>query len=521
MKALTIFLFAVWFSPISVSANQTISGTLLHRNELDSSSNTLLFNLYSSSCKNCVYLNEDLINNAVDAGYQVAFCIYGLAKEDLEVFKEENGFADRYSIILDKELSKCMIENSICVLKGKQIIINKECGDEESIFQLLKEEVPVKSFYTVQLDTAYKFYSGIAAYQNERYSVVMDFRHSRRVHKINIETGSIESQFAVNEKQWAEKIYDVIYKGDAVQVAKSMKARQQYLKRDRMFGDQEFKPENITIKEGRTVLTVEFSFPYLDKAGDTLNKNTCVIFQLDDSLKISDYWVAPLEHLQSDFYITHNTGGAKLLFKGDTVFLPVAYIYFNTEEAAKKYNYAKFILGKNHELTFHSFLPFLVPNEKSAIMPDYYFLHMHLLEHGNDIVGSYITFPGIYNLTENTKIQHIDLIGSPKRKWDKNDSVLFANDIDNLKYLVTYFDRYKDKYYLMQAKNATWNTYTLFDNNMNPIKVIYSSPVHLDAGNAFYAKDDILYVLKAGTKTESDLFIHKYKLSSIFRQEID
>lgn len=520
MRELALFIFIALSAIINANTVNQIPGSWLQRNQLDSSANSLLFNLSVNSCKNCIYLNEDLLKYANDAGYQVAFCIRGLAGEDLAAFKEENGFTDKYPVIIDDELSNCMIDHSICVFKGRQVILNQVCGEEEPIYQLLRSQIE-RNHDSVRLDTSHKFYSGSAAYLSEEYSVVMDFRYSRKVHKINIQTGEIAAQFAMDDKLWAEKLYKVLYRGDETKIIKSLKARQLYIKKDRLFGDQEFKPENITIKNGRIILTARFSFPYIDNIGDTLNKNTCVIFQLNDSLQITEYWVASLSHLPKDFYITHNTDAAKVLLKGDTVFLPVAYIYHNTEAPEKKYNYGKFILNNNHEIVFHSFMPLEVPVEKAAIMPDYNFIHMHLLEYGSDIVGSYITFPGIYNLTQNTKIQHIDFIGSPKRKWDKIDSALFAQDIDNLKYIVTYFDRYTDKYYLMQAKNATWNTYTLFDNTMKPIKVVYSSPAYLDAGNAFYSKDDTLYVLKAGTKSNSDLYIHKYMLSSIFRQEID
>lgn len=520
MRKLALLIFIALSVIINANTVYQIPGSWLQRNQLDSSANSLLFNLSASSCKNCIYLNEDLLKYANDAGYQVAFCIQGLAQEDLAAFKEENGFADEYPVIIDDELSNCMINHSICVFQCRQIVLNQTCGDEEPVYKLLRKEIE-KNHDSVQLDTSYKFYSGSAAYLNEEYSVVMDFRYSRKVHKINIQTGEIAAKFEMDDKLWAEKLYKVLYKSDLAKVTKSLKARQLYIKKDRLFGDQEFKPENITIRDGRILLTARFSFPYIDNVGDTLNKNTCVIFQLNDSLQIKEYWVASLSHLPKDFYITHNADAAKVLLRSDTVFLPVAYIYHNTEAPDKKYNYGRFILNNNHEIVFHSFMPFEVPVEKAAIMPDYNFIHMHLLEHGNDVVGSYITFPGIYNVTANTKITHIDFIGSPKRKWDKNDSILFANDIDNLKYIVTYFDKYLDKYYLMQAKNATWNTYTLFDENMKAIKVVYSSPAYLDAGNAFYAKDDTLYVLKAGTKSNSDLYIHKYMISSIFRQEID
>ncbi len=506
---------------------QTIPGHLLQRNGIDSTANTLLVNIYAASCKNCIYSNQEVFTNAVLAGYKPYFSISGLAKEDLEVFKEENSFSTDYPVVLDKELSQTIELGSVYLLKGTTVLHHTDCNYIESLNKYFTKEPPKETqakekhkVDSIPVDTSYKFYSGSAAYLNKEYCLVMDLRYTKKLHKISMLTGEIAQQFTIDEKQWAEKIYSVLYNGDKDKISKSLKARQLYLKKDRIFGSQEFEPENITVKNKRTIFSVKFHLPYINAEGDTLRKNTKVLFQLNDSLQIIDYWVAPIQHLVGDFYIPQNTDMTKLLLLGDTVCLSVSYIHYG-KTPSNKYNYAKFILDKNHTIQFHSYLPFTVPDDKGGITGDYNVSHMYLFKYGEQIAGSYITFPAIYNLTTNTKIDDIELIGKSKRLKSRIDSIVFAKDINNLKFMIYYFDRYNDKYYIMQCKNANWNTYILFDNNLNSVQTVYESQVPKDEGTIFYTNNGMVYIVKFGVKEESDVYILKQSVNNIFSMEVD
>lgn len=521
MKA-TLFIVSVLLR--SVINGQTIPGDLLHRNGIDSAANTLLVNLYAPNCKNCIYLNQKLFTDAKQAGYKTYFNVSGLAKEDLQDFRDENGFAKEYPVVLDKNLSQQMEEGHFYVLQGTTVVSKTDCEYTEPLHEFFEKEnakkTAKKAVDSIPVDTSYKFYSGRAAYLNKEYCLVLDFRHSRKLHKINTQTGKIAQQFTLDEKLWAEKIYTTLYNGDAKKVSKSLKARQLYLKKDRIFGEQEFKPENITIKNNRTLLSVMFHLPFINTEGDTLRKNTKVLFQLNDSLQITDYWVAPIQHLEGDFYIPTISDMNPLLLIGDTVCLPVAYIHYAVTPS-KKYNYAKFILDKNHTIKFHSYLPFTVPEDKGEITGEYNVPHMYLLKYGEQIAGSYITFPAIYNLTTNTKIDDIELLGRSKQLKNKMDSVLFANDVNGLKFMIYYFDKYNDKYYIMQCKNGAWNIFIIYDNNFKKVQTIYYSPATEDKGIAFYAKDGSMYFLKFGVKEDSDMYIVKWDINNLLDMEMD
>ena len=49
---------------------QTIPGHLLQRNGIDSTTNTLLVNINASSCKNCIYLNQEVFTLSFTLFYQ-------------------------------------------------------------------------------------------------------------------------------------------------------------------------------------------------------------------------------------------------------------------------------------------------------------------------------------------------------------------------------------------------------------------------------------------------------------------
>lgn len=499
-------------------SGQNIPGHLLHSNNIDTTTKVLLFSINASSCKNSVYLNNMMFLDAKSAGYAPYFCINGLANEDLEAFKEENEFANSYPILLDKQLNAALQNNAVYLLQGTKIVIATHCMYTAPIYKQLQTEknTAAKTVDSVSDDTSYKFYSGAGAYLNEEYCLVMDFRFSRKLHKINMQTGKIAQQFTFDEKVWAEKIYNILYQGDKSRVAKSVKARQLFLKKDRIFNDQEFEPENITVNGNRIIVSVRFNFPYIDNEEDTFSKETKVLFQLDDSLQITDYWVVPLKHLEGDFYIPSNSDMTPLLVEGDTVYLPVMYIYYQQKQPPAKYVYAKCILTKTHSVAYHSYLPFVEPDEKTSTIGDYRASHMYLLKLKDQIIGSYILYPSIYNLHTNSKIYDIELVGKPKQRKNKLDSLIFAKDLNNLTFVITYFSRYKDKYYLMQVKNGTWNSFILFDKDLQHIKTSYFSPITKDEGRAFYSKDDTLYLLKFGVKSESDMYIVKRSIKNIF-----
>ncbi len=518
MKA-TLFIVSVLLK--SVINGQSIPGDLLHRNGIDSAANTLLVNIRAANCKNCIYFNQKLFTDAEQAGYKTYFNVSGLAKEDLQDFKDENGFAKEYPVVLDKNLSKQMEEGHFYLLQGTTVVSKTDCEYTEPLHEFFeKEKTLKKQVDSIAVDTSYKFYSGSAAYLNKEYCLVLDFRHSRKLHKINMQTGKIAQQFTLDEKLWAEKIYTTLYNGEAKKVSKSLKARQLYLKKDRIFNEQEFEPENITVKNNRTLLSVRFYLPFINTEGDTLRKNTKVLFQLNDSLQITDYWVAPIQHLEGDFYVPRNSNMTPLLLLGDTVCLSVSYIHY-AETPPTKYNYAKFILDKNHVVKFHSYLPFTVPEDKGEITGEYNVPHMYLLKYDEQIAGSYITFPAIYNLTTNTKIDDIELLGRSKQLKNKMDSVLFANDINGLKFMIYYFERYNDKYYIMQCKNGAWNIFIIYDNNFKPVKTVYYSPATEDKGTAFYAKAGSIYFLKFGVKEDSDMYILKWNINNLLEMEMD
>ncbi|MGV3598345.1 MAG: hypothetical protein ACO1PI_10805 [Bacteroidota bacterium] len=508
----------------SMITGQTIPGELLNRNGIDSTANTLLVNIHAANCKNCIYLNQKLFTDAKQAGYKTYFNVRGLAKEDLQDFRDENGFAKDYPVVLDKQLSQQMEEGHFYVLQGTTVVSKTDCEYTEPLHEFFEKKnakkIAKKAVDSIAVDTSYKFYSGSAAYLNREYCLVLDFRHSRKLHKINIQTGKIAQQFTLDEKLWAEKIYTALYNGDAKKVSKSLKARQLYLKKDRIFNEQEFEPENITVKNNRTILSIRFYLPFISAEGDTLRKNTKVLFQLNDSLQIIDYWVIPIQFLPGDFYVPRNSNMTPLLLLGDTVCLSVSYIHY-AETPLTKYNYAKFILDKNHTVKFHSYLPFTVPEDKGGITGDYNVPHMYLLKYGEQIAGSYITFPAIYNLTANTKIDDLELIGKPKQLKNKMDSVLFANDINNLKFMISYFNRYNDKYYVMQCKNASWNTYILFDNNFQRVQSIYIPQTSKDEGVIFHAENGTAYIIKFGVKEDSDMYILKQSMTNLFDMEVD
>lgn len=520
-----LFLLCVLYN--SLVNGQNLQGSLLQRNGIDSTGKNLLVNIHASSCKNCVYLNDDLLEYATKAGYKVSFCIYSLAKEDIDDFKEENGFTDNYPIIIDKQLSQALLQNSISLLSGVKVLVNTDCNNASAVYTVLKDKVDngnkskeINRTDSIPVDTSYKFYSGSAAYLNKEYCLVMDLRYSKKLHKINMQTGEIAQQFTIDNKLWAEKLYSVIYNGDEDKTSKSLKARQLYIKKDRIFGSQEFEPENITVRNGRTLLSLKFHFPYIDDEGDTLRKNSTVLFQLDDNLQITNYWVASIKYYKGDFIIPMNTDMTPMFIEGDTIFSALLYAY-TPKPPATKYNYAKFILEENHTLSFYKFLPFTVPDDKAAIMGDYNVSHMYLCEFGdNEIAGSYITFPAIYNLSANKKICDIELVGRKSLKT-KLDSVVFAKGLNNLKYVVSYFNRYNDKYYIMQAKNANWNTYVLFDNNLKPIKTVYTSPVTKDEGTIFYTDKGMVYIVKFGIKEDSDMYILRQSVNNLFSMEVD
>lgn len=506
---------------------QTIPGHLLQRNGIDSTTNTLLVNINASSCKNCIYLNQEVFTNAALVGYKPYFSILGLAKEDLEAFKEENNFANDYPVVLDKELSQTIELGSVYLLKGTTVLTHTDCNYIESLNKYFTKEPPKETqakekqkVDSIPVDTSYKFYSGSAAYLNKEYCLVMDFRYTKKLHKINMQTGEIAQQFSIDNKLWAEKIYAVLYNGDKDKISKSLKARQLYLKKDRIFNDQEFEPLNITVKNNRTMFSVRFHLPYINTEGDTLRKHTNVLFQLNDSLQIVDYWAASVQHLEGDFYIPGNSDMTPLLMMGDTVCMDVSYLRYD-QPAPNKYNYAKFILDKNHSIVFHSFLPFTVPDDKGGITGDYNVPHMYLFKHGEQIAGSYITFPAIYNLTTNTKIDDIYLLGRSKKLKTSIDSIVFARDIDNMKFMIYYFDRYNDKYYIMQCKNSNWNTYILFDNSLKHVKSVHTLQVPKDEGKIFYSNQGFVFRAKFGIKEDSDMYILKQSVNNLFSMEVD
>lgn len=511
----------------SIVIGQTIPGHLLQRNGIDSTANILLVNIYAASCKNCIYLNQEVFTNAVLSGYKPYFNIRGLAKEDLEAFKEENGFANDYPVLLDKELSQTIELGSVYLLKGTTVLHRTDCDYVESLSKYFTKEPQGETqtkdkqkVDSIPVDTSYKFYSGSAAYLNKEYCLVMDLRYTKKLHKINMQTGEIAQQFTIDNKLWAEKIYAVLYNGDKEKISKSLKSRQLYINKDRIFNEQEFEPLNITVKNKRTIFSVRFHLPYINTDGDTLRKHTNVLFQLNDSLQVIDYWVTPIQHLAGDFYIPGNSDMTPLLVMGDTVCMDVSCLRYD-QPAPNKYNYAKFILDKNHSIVFHSFLPFTVPDDKGGITGDYNVSHMYLFKHGEQIAGSYISFPAIYNLTTNTKIDDIHLLGRSKQLKSRTDSIVFAKDINNLKFMIYYFDRYNDKYYLMQCRNASWNTYILFDNNLKHIKSVHTSQVPKDEGTIFYAKNGTVYIVKFGIKEDSDMYILKQSVNNLFSMEVD
>jgi hypothetical protein len=182
---------------------------------------------------------------------------------------------------------------------------------------------------SVPPDSLYKQLFGSGAYLNERYCLVVDFRFGNKLHKIDMQTGKIIQQFVMDEKQWAEKIYGVLYNGDKGKVSKSVKSRQLKIKKDRLFDKQEFELENIVVKNHHTILSVRFHFPDIDNVNDTIGLGTRVLFELNDSLQITDYWVAPTQLLENGFYIPSNTDRTSLLLMGDTVCLPVAHIHYD------------------------------------------------------------------------------------------------------------------------------------------------------------------------------------------------
>ena len=87
--------------------------------------------------------------------------------------------------------------------------------------------------------------------------------------------------------------------------------------------------------------------------------------------------------------------------------------------------------------------------------------------------------------------------------------------------MISYFDRYNDKYYLMQCRNASWNTYILFDNNLKHIKSVHTSQVPKDEGTIFYAKNGTVYIVKFGIKEDSDMYILRQSVNNLFSMEVD
>lgn len=510
-----------------VVLGQAIPGHLLQRNGIDSTEKTLLVNIYAASCKNCIYLNRDVYTNAALTGYKTYLNISGLAKEDLDEFKEENSFSTDYPIVLDKELGQTIEQGSVYLLQGTKVLYHTDCENTKSLNQYFDDRQGKKvktdeqqRVDSVLVDSSYKFYSGSAAYLNREYCLVMDLRFNKKLHKINMLTGEIVQQFKVDGATWSKKLYEVIYQGDMEKVSKSLKSRQMYIKKDRIFNEQEFEPENITIKSGRILLSIRFHLPFINASGDTLRKNTKVLLQLNDSLQITNFWVAPIKHLAGDFYIPRNTEMTPLLLLGDTVCLSVSYIHYGQNPVAK-YNYAKFILDDKHNVVFHSYLPFTVPDDKGGITGDYNVPHMYLFNHGEHIAGSYITFPAIYNLTTNTKIEDIYLLGKSKQLKTKMDSLVFAKDINNMTFMISYFNRYNNQYYIMQCKNSSWNTYILFDNNLKHVKSVHTSPITKDEGTIFHTEKGMVYIVKFGVKKESDVYIIKQSTSNLFNMELD
>ena len=522
MKTLLLLILSV---TNNFSKGQSIPGELLHKNGIDSTANTIIFSIDASSCKNCIYSSKQLLDKAETAGYKIYFSVRNLAKEDAEYFIEENGFASQYPLVIDKELTQSIESNHIYVLTGKQIIHKADCYFADGVYDYLnnkestfKKETDIVD--SVPVETSYKFYSGSGAYLNNQYCLVMDFRHSRKLHKIDLKTGKIIQQLKIDEKKLAERVYEVVYNNDVFLVNKSLKARQIFLKRDRIFNQQEFEPENITVKNNKIILSVRFHFPYINSNEDTLSKNTKVLLQLSEDMEIIDYWVAPLGLLKDDFYIPVNTDMTPLLLLDDTVCLPVSYVHYGKNPPIK-HNYAKFILDESHRITFHSYLPFTVPNDKGEITGDYNVPHMYLFKFKDQIAGSYITFPAIYNLSNNQKIYDVELVGRPKKLKGRLDSMLFAKDVNNLNFVINFFERYNDKYYIMQCKNGSWNTFILFDNNLNHVKTSYFSPIEKDMGRPFYTSGDTIYFMKFGVKEESDMYIVKWSISNIFDMELD
>lgn len=515
---LTIALFNCY-----ILSGQTLSGQLLQNNNIDSTAKTLLFSLNTTSCKNGVYNNPSLFSKAEEAGYIPHFCINGLAKEDLEEFKEANNFVRDYPLIIDRQFNSAIKSDAIYLLNGTKIVLATHYMLTEQVVELLEKEKEVltKAVDSVMADTTYRFYSGVGAYLNKDYCLVLDFRFSRKLHKINMNTGKIVGQFKLNEREWAEKMYLHIYKGDDKRAKKSLAARQLFLKKDRVFDTQEFEPKSISVTEGRIMVSTRFYFPYIDNNGDTLRKNTEILFQLNDSLHITDYWVASLDYLKDDFILLANSASAPLLIEKDTIYMPVAYIYYQQEQPQKKHNYVKCTLTEDHKIQFYSYLPFTEPDEKTNTLGDYRASHMCLQKQGAQIIGCYNLFPAVYNLSANTKLYNIDMLGKSKGLRNKTDSMLFAKDLNNLTFIIKYFGRYKGKYYLMQLKNATQNSFILFDNNLKHIKTIYYSPSTMDDGNAFYAEGDTVYFLKFGVKDESDMYVYKRSLNSLFDMEIE
>jgi hypothetical protein len=407
----------------------------------------------------------------------------------------------------------CLIASE---LNSCHLLFAHEIGKTNTI----KEITDVSVVAAIPPDSLYKHFLGNGAYLNERYCLALDYRFGNKLHKIDMQTGKPMQQFVMDEKQWAEKIYGVLYNGDKSKISKSVKSRRLYIKKDRLFDKQEFELENITVKNHHTILSLRFHFPDIGNVNDTIGLTTKVLFELNDSLQITDYWVAPTQQLENGFYILPNTDRTSLLLMGDTVYLPVDHIHYD-DRLSPKYKYAKFLLSNNHTITLHSYLPFTIPEVKGAVTGNYNVPHMYLVNLGEQIAGSYITFPSIYNLTTNTKISDLALLGFHNQPKNKRDSILFDKDINNLDFAVNYFERYKDKYYLMQCRNGLWSIFILFDDELNSIKTVYFSPITHDKGRAFYTQDDSIYFLKFGTKGESDMHIVKWSISNIFSMEIE
>lgn len=515
-----LVLVGIIFFSVNYSIGNSISGSYLERNGLDSSSKHLLFSVHVNSCKNCIYFNKDILFRAKNKGYKVSFVISNLVKEDIEDFKKDDEFIAKYNIITDDELSSILGSSTISIITNKNIEISTDCSSTHLLenFFLKKENTKLNERHidSVLLDTSYNFNSGSVAYLSNNYCVIMDMRYNRKVHKLDINTGKIVAQLKLDNKQWCKNIYSVIYDNDGIKIQKSLKAREVFIRGERLFGNQEFRPDNIVVKEGKTYLSLTLSYPFFNGVSDdTIMKETTVIFQLNNDLTIKDYWVAPIDELPTGFNMLWNSNMTPTYFSSNNVILPV---YYNYEGfTAHKYTHAKFSL-ENHKIVFKSYLPFEVPKDKSDILGDYNVASMYIVENNVNLIGSYITFPAIYNLSQNQKITDIERIGLSSHKNGKIDSLLFTKELRGLQFLITYFERYNDKYYVVQAKNGSWNTYQLLDNKFKPVKTIYASKDKKEP-KLFYAKDGKLYTVKFG---ETDKFyIYKHNMSNFFDMELD